>query len=76
MSKCEQCIGREFSSLKAVNLTAIALDDMQVCSVPKNEIMGFFDKNNQFSMNVMKTICDDLKESDSQMVNMAQKTVK
>ena len=27
-------------------------------------------------MNVMKTICDDLKDSDSHMVNMAQKNVK
>ena len=38
--------------------------------------MGFFDKNNQFSMNVMKSICGDLKEADDHMVNMAQKTVK
>jgi CRP-like cAMP-binding protein len=27
-------------------------------------------------MNVMKSICGDLKESDDHMVNMAQKTVK
>lgn len=67
---------RSMISDEPVNLTAVALEDMQVCFVPKNEIMGFFDKNNQFSMNVMKTICGDLKESDSQMVNMAQKTVK
>ena len=59
-----------------VNLTAVALEDMQVCFIPKSEVMGFFDKNNQFSMNVMKTICGDLKEADDQMVNMAQKTVK
>jgi len=67
---------RSMISDEPVNLTAIALEDMQVCFVPKNEIMGFFDKNNQFSMNVMRNICGDLKESDSQMVNMAQKTVK
>lgn len=67
---------RSMISDEPVNLSAVALEDMQVCFVPKNEIMGFFDKNNQFSMNVMKTICGDLKESDSQMVNMAQKTVK
>lgn len=67
---------RSMISDEPVNLSAVALEDMQVCFVPKNEIMGFFDKNNQFSMNVMKTICGDLKEADSQMVNMAQKTVK
>src|SRR5205814_2266246 len=43
---------------------------------PKNDVMGFFDKNNQFSMNVMKTICSDLKNSDEHVVNMAQKSVK
>ncbi|MNE79541.1 cAMP receptor protein [compost metagenome] len=59
-----------------VNLTAVALEDMEVCFIPKTEVMGFFDKNNQFSMNVMKTICGDLKEADDHMVNMAQKTVK
>jgi CRP-like cAMP-binding protein len=45
-----------------VNLSAVALEDMQVCFIPKSEVMGYFDKNNQFSMNVMKSICGDLKK--------------
>jgi hypothetical protein len=53
----------------------VALEDMQVCFIPKVEVMSFY-KNNQFSMNVMKTICGDLKDADGHMVNMAQKTVK
>jgi CRP-like cAMP-binding protein len=67
---------RSMISDEAVNLSAIALEDMEVCFIPKSEVMGFFDKNNQFSMNVMKTICGDLKEADDHMVNLAQKTVK
>lgn len=67
---------RSLISDEPVNLSAIALEDMEVCFIPKNEVMVFFDKNNQFSMNVMKTICGDLKEADDHMVNMAQKTVK
>ncbi|GEL11628.1 cAMP-binding domain of CRP or a regulatory subunit of cAMP-dependent protein kinases [Flavobacterium glycines] len=67
---------RSMISEEPVNLSAVALEDMQVCFIPKSEIMGFFDKNNQFSMNVMRTICGDLKESDDHVVNMAQKTVK
>lgn len=67
---------RSLISDEPVNLSAIALEDMEVCFIPKNEVMVFFDKNNQFSMNVMKTICSDLKEADDHMVNMAQKTVK
>ncbi len=67
---------RSMISEEPVNLSAVALDDMQVCFIPKSEVMGYFDKNNKFSMNVMKTICGDLKEADDQMVNLAQKTVK
>lgn len=67
---------RSMISDEPVNLTATALEDMQVCFIPKSEVMGFFNENNQFSMNVMKTICGDLKEADDHLVNMAQKSVK
>lgn len=67
---------RSMISDEPANLSAVALEDMEVCFIPKTEIMGFFDKNNQFSMSVMKNICGDLKESDDHMVAMAQKTVK
>ena len=67
---------RSMISEEPVNLSAVALEDMEVCFIPKTEVMGFFDKNNQFSMNVMKTICGDLKEADDHTVNLAQKTVK
>jgi CRP-like cAMP-binding protein len=67
---------RSMISEEAVNLSAIALEDMEVCFIPKTEVMGFFNKNNQFSMNVMRTICGDLKESDDHIVSMAQKSVK
>ena len=67
---------RSMISDEAVNLSAVALEDMEVCFIPKTEVMGFFDKNNQFSMSVMKSICGDLKDADDHMVNLAQKTVK
>ena len=67
---------RSMISDEPVNLSAVALEDMQVCFIPKSEVMGYFDKNNQFSMNVMKSICGDLKEANDNMVNLAQKTVK
>ena len=67
---------RSLISDEPVNLSATALEDMQVCFIPKTEILGFFDKNNQFSMNVMRSICGDLKEADDTMVNLAQKSVK
>lgn len=67
---------RSMISEEPVNLSAIALEDMEVCFIPKSEIMGLFNQNNQFSMNVMKTICGDLKEADEHLVTMAQKSVK
>lgn len=67
---------RSMISEEPVNLSAIALEDMEVCYIPKTEIMGVFNKNNQFSMNVMKAICGDLKEADDHLVTMTQKTVK
>ncbi len=67
---------RSMISDEPANLSAIALEDMEVCFIPKNEMLGFFDKNNQFSMNMMKSICGDLKEADEHTVSMAQKSVK
>jgi CRP-like cAMP-binding protein len=76
VSKGELLGQRSMISDEPANLSAVALEDMQVCFIPKTEILGFFDKNNQFSMSVMKTICGDLKLADDHMVNMAQKSVK
>ena len=67
---------RSMISDEPANLTAVALEDMQVCFIPKSEIMGFFNQNNQFSMSMMKSICGDLKEADDHMVSLAQKNVK
>lgn len=67
---------RSMISEEPANLSAIALEDMEVCFIPKSEVMTFFNSNNQFSMNVMKTICGDLKDADDHMVSMAQKHVK
>ena len=67
---------RSMISEEVANLSAIALENMEVCFIPKSEILVFFNENNQFSMNVMKTICGDLKDADDHVVSMGQKTVK
>ena len=67
---------RSLISEEPTNLSAVALEDVEVCFIPKKEIMEFFNENNQFSMNVMKTICGDLKDADDHMVSLAQKSVK
>ncbi|MGV9004564.1 Crp/Fnr family transcriptional regulator [Flavobacterium sp.] len=67
---------RSMISDEPANLSAVALEDMEVCFIPKTEILTFFNTNNDFSMNIMKSICGDLKDADDLMVSMAQKTVK
>ncbi|WP_310559086.1 Crp/Fnr family transcriptional regulator [Flavobacterium sp.] len=67
---------RTLISEEPANLSAVALEDMEVCYIPKNEVLSFFDTNNQFSRNLMKTICGDLKETSDHMVSISQKTVK
>jgi CRP/FNR family transcriptional regulator, polysaccharide utilization system transcription regulator len=77
LAKSGELLGqRSMISDEPANLSAVALEDMEVCFVPKSEIMQFFNQNNQFSMNMMKTICGDLKDADDHMVSMAQKSVK
>ena len=67
---------RSMLSDEPANLSAVALDDMQVCFIPKNDLLGFFNQNNNFSMNIVKDLCGDLKSADDLMVDMAQKTVR
>ena len=67
---------RSMISDEPANLSAVALEDMEVCFIPKSEVLNMFDNNNQFSMNLMKTICGDLKETSDHLVSVSQKTVK
>lgn len=58
------------------NLRATALNDMELCFIPKAEIMNDLQKNNNFTMDVLKDMADDLKEASDIIVNMAQKSVR
>ncbi len=67
---------RSMISEEPANLSAVAMADMEVCFIPKAEMISFFTNNTKFSMSVMRSICGDLKEADNLMVSMAQKSVK
>tara|TARA_R110002096_G_scaffold236447_1_gene426992 strand:+ start:20622 stop:21338 length:717 start_codon:yes stop_codon:yes gene_type:complete len=58
------------------NLQATALNDMEVCFIPKSEIIADLQRNPKFSFDVLKDMAHDLKEADDIIVNMAQKTVR
>ncbi|MFV9550305.1 Crp/Fnr family transcriptional regulator [Algibacter sp. PT7-4] len=67
---------RSLISNESSNLQAVALNDMEVCFIPKNEIIADLKKNPKFSFDVLQDMAHDLKEADDIIVNMAQKSVK
>lgn len=58
------------------NLSATAVNDMEVCFVPKESIVNTMHKNPDFTLEVLRHMAHDLKEADDVIVNMSQKTVK
>ncbi len=67
---------RSLISDEVSNLNAVAVDDMEVCFIPKEEIMNDLEKNPNFTMDVLKTMASSLKKADNIIVDMAQKSVK
>lgn len=61
---------------ESANLSAVALNDMEVCFIPKSEIIDDLQKNSNFSMDMLQQMAHDLRDSDNVIVNMAQKSVK
>ncbi|MFM1877371.1 MAG: hypothetical protein RLZZ241_237 [Bacteroidota bacterium] len=58
------------------NLSATAVNDMEVCFVPKEAIMSSLHRNPDFTYEVLRHMAHDLREADDVIVNMSQKTVK
>ncbi len=67
---------RSLISDEASNLKAVALNDMEICFIPKEEILKDLSKNPNFTMDVLKDMAQTLKQADNVIVDMAQKTVK
>lgn len=58
------------------NLSAVAVNDMEVCFVPKDSILDPLHTNPNFTVEMLRHMAHDLKEADDVIVNMSQKTVK
>lgn len=67
---------RSLISDENANLKATALNDMELCFIPKTEIIHDLKRNSDFSFDVLKSMAKDLKEADDIIVNMAQKSVR
>lgn len=67
---------RSVVSDQITNLSAIALNDMTVCYIPKSELEDSLNENTQFTKAILKQMAQDLKAADDVIVSMAQKSVK
>lgn len=57
-------------------LTAIAVNDMVVSFIPKNEILHDLTNNPSFSLDMLQAMANELKSIDNTIVDLAQKSVK
>jgi len=61
---------------QASNVQAVAVNDMEICFIPRDEIIRDLKSNNAFTMSMLKNMAVNLKETDELIVNLGQKTVK
>jgi CRP-like cAMP-binding protein len=67
---------RSVIAQEPANLTAIAVNEMNVCFIPKNYIIDNLESNPKFTYEFLKDMAHDLKEADNVIVNMSQNPVK
>lgn len=76
ISKGELVGHRSIISNSVAHLTVTALEEMDVCFIPKHEIIELLKKNSEFSMGISKSLAEDLDEANASIANMAQKNVR
>lgn len=67
---------RSVITSKSSTITATALEDMQVCFIPKSHIQECLQNNPAFSNAMLKHFTDELTFADNLIVNMSQKSVR
>ncbi len=61
---------------ECTNLSAVALNDMEVCFIPKNQLSESISTNPDFTKELLLEMANELKIADNIIVNMAQKNVR
>lgn len=57
-------------------LTVTALEDMDVCYIPKQDLLDLFAKNKEFSLELTRSLCQSLDKANLTVATMAQKNVR
>jgi len=60
----------------SAKLSVTALEDMEVCFIPKQELLDLFARNKQFSLELTKSLCASLDKANMTVATMAQKNVR
>ncbi len=55
--------------------TAEALEDTEVCFIPKSSFLYFINKDKEFSLELMRILSQDVKNAERNSMNIAQRTV-
>lgn len=58
------------------NATAEALENTDVCFVPKETLFKLIEKNTSFTLQIMKLLSNDLKNAEHKILQLAQKPVR
>lgn len=66
---------RSIIAKEKTNLSAIALENMEVCFIPKPLILEYLSNNQDFTLSTLEHMAIDLKFAENALVNMAQKNV-
>ncbi len=67
---------RSVVAQESANLKAVAVNDMEVCFIPKEFILQSLKNNPNYTVELLRTMAHELKEADDVIVNMSQKPVK
>ena len=66
---------RSIIAQERANLSAVALDDMEVCFIPKSLIAENLENNSEYTQTLLKQMASDLGHADRSLIDMAQKSV-
>lgn len=58
------------------NLSAVALNDVELCFIPKDQIIDSVYSNKEFSMQLLQQFAKDLRVAEDDIIDMAQKSVR
>lgn len=67
---------RSIISGERTHLSAVALNDIELCFVPREQLLNSIKSNQKFSFDILQNLAQDLRKAEDGLINMAQKTVR